>query len=195
MKKSTIVFLVFSALALFVTFIICMGAVYLLPVQSTPNQTVTEHTIVKIHEVHGYTSWSGWTTYQDSSHTVSINIPLEVFPMSVVVDFVNNTKDYLDTDFNTYYPLFMPGEVDSYAVTMWRRTYPSLVFVVIPHEAKNDTDTKSHEISHAVDKIMLRLGIDDTEVRAYLVGYLMRQIEDVPEWKENKGGIVFSMSN
>jgi hypothetical protein len=144
-----------------------------------------EQTIITIKEVSGFTSWSEWTTYSDSSHTVSRTVDLEVFPYSVNFSFVDNPKNYLETDFRIYYPKF-DYTSDGYAMTVWNSEYKNRVFVILPHAARIDNNTKSHEVTHAVDQVMEKLGLEGTECRAYLVGYLMKKIEDAPEWKASE---------
>jgi len=144
-----------------------------------------EQTIITVREVQASLSWSNWVTYSDSSHTVSKIVDLEVFPYSVHFSFVDNPKTYLETDFRIYYPKFDYSS-DGYAMTVWNSEYKNLVFVIIPHDAKNNNNVKSHEVTHAVDQIMERLGLEGTECRAYLVGYLMKEIEEVPEWEKPK---------
>lgn len=46
--------------------------------------------------------------------------------------------------------------------------------IILHHDAP--LSTVAHEVSHFIDKIIREAGIDDTETRAYLMGYVMGQL-------------------
>ncbi len=151
--------------------------------------------IINIETVSGYTNWGdGWTIMMDSSHTVKKDFYFgDVFPMSVQVNFVNDVEVFVKTDFKNYVSKsdFSSIVDKSYAFTVYDfDNYPNIVFVVLPHSSAKDDGTKSHEISHAVDRVMKRLGLEGTECRAYMIGYLMREMGTIPQWKKNEYQII-----
>lgn len=160
-----------------------------------------EKQIVHIKQVEYQNDFQNWMHVMDSSHTVSKSFYFGgVFPVSIHISFVNDPKKYLNTDFLDFYPSFEIQQPSQYgnAFTTWDyQHYPNKIFIVINHNDVSDVNTKSHEMSHAVDKMMLSLGINDTEVKAYLIGYLMTRVEDVPRWdilKSEYSGTWYSTS-
>jgi len=154
------------------------------------------NTIVTIKEVSGLTDWRGWSVMQDSSHTVYRSVDLKVFPANVVCYFVNDSKTFIETDFKNYMPKFsgIQNEQKAFANTIHNNEIdPDLTILIIPHKA--DKSTIAHECTHAADRIMNRLGLTDTECRAYIVSYLMDQMKDVPQWKYHSGSVYIGSSS
>lgn len=149
------------------------------------------HTSVNVKQIYGITSWDHWTQFSDSSHTVVKTVSFDIFPSVVNFIFVKDAGTFFKNEFNYHYPDFGTIDQHGYATTISSNSaYPNHVFVVIPHSAKNDVNVKSHEVSHAADQIMSRLGINDSEVKAYLVGYMMEEIETVPDWEQGKFSVI-----
>lgn len=100
------------------------------------------------------------------------------FPQSIWI-YVVRTDDvlhYRNNDMREKWPL-LPGVVDDDPEGMHTcqyKDYPNTHWIILEHGS--DMFTALHEVVHCTDAIMIWFGFEDTEFRAYMQEFLLKQI-------------------
>lgn len=172
-----------SILCLIISTCLFIASMALKTEQSKQKEIVQIRTITLEHD------WdSNWYMSSDSSHSIQRTVDFDdVFPFSIKVMVVIDPKKFIRSDFKIFYPYFGDTKgANGSAFTMYDPdNYPGIIFIVLPHGVNEET--KAHEASHAVDRIMKNLGLEGTECRAYMIGHVIKQIGEIPEWKISVG--------
>ncbi len=101
-----------------------------------------------------------------------------------LIDFINyklyvvrssDPVTYRNTDFVKAWPKFgTDPSTDWVAVHLSDDHYPRHSFIILPSKVENSIIL--HELTHVVDRIIDYFGFEGTEIRAYMLEYLYKQV-------------------
>lgn len=107
--------------------------------------------------------------------TKSIKIRIDLTGYLVDVYFTDNPEEFRNVNLIKKFPKLPKVEGEFIALhTFYWKHYPSRAWVILPH-TKN-IGLIVHEITHAVDRIIEYHGFEGTEIRAYLMEYIINKV-------------------